>query len=104
MKINNKYIVSILGNKDNIESIICFYSLEDGRTRLINRRFINKKLLGSIDFLDDSALYIITNYCDDVDYLYEDSLLDEDSRNRLKKVNDDTNALIFKYYLKEDIL
>lgn len=103
LKMSNKYIVSILGNSDNIESVICFYSLEDGRTRLINRRFNNEKFI-SMDYLDDSAIYFIPYSFEGIENAYDDSLLDEDSRNRLKNVNDDTNALIFKYYLRDDIL
>lgn len=57
-----------------------------------------------MDYLDDSAIYFIPYSFEGIENAYDDSLLDEDSRNRLKNVNDDTNALIFKYYLRDDIL
>ena len=109
LKLNNRYLVSRIGYiaynglmKGNMR--LSFYSLEDGKQRLIDHLFVGDKCLLSIDYLDDSAIYTITNHCDDVEYLYDDSLIDEDSRNRLKNVNDDSNALIFKYYLRDDIL
>ena len=112
LKMNNKYLISKIGYlpmegfvKGDIR--LSFYSLENGKQRLINQKFKKDKFIRTIDFLDDSTIYsFINDYSgyEGIDYFYEDSLLDEDSRKRLKNVNEDTNAIIFKYYLKNDIL
>lgn len=111
LKMNNKYLISRIGYLP-VEGLVkgdtrlSFYSLENGKQRLINQKFKKDKFISSIDFLNDSTIYSFYNYrsYEGIDYFYEDSLLDEDSRKRLKDVDDDTNALIFKYYLRDDIL
>ena len=52
----------------------------------------------------DTCIYSFENDYSYLDLLYEDSLLDEESRRILKTVNDDTNGLIIKYHLRNDIL
>lgn len=79
-------------------------SLKNGHHRLINNRFSNGKWIMGIDYMDDTCIYSFENDYSYLDLLYEDSLLDEESRRILKTVNDDTNGLIIKYHLRNDIL
>lgn len=81
-----------------------YYSLKNGHHRLINNRFSNGKWIGNIDYMDDTCIYSFENDYTYLDRFYEDSLLDEESRRILKTVNDDTNGLIIKYHLRNDIL
>lgn len=109
MKMNNKYLISRIGylpfdGSLNSDIRLSFYSLADGRQRLFDNHFYNDKCILDMYWADDSAIYSFMNVYDEIENFYEDSLLDEGSRNRLKNVNDDTNALIFKYYLRDDIL
>ena len=64
------------------------------------------KELCYIDWLDDEAIYtLVEGYMlDDVDIMVDPDLLDERSKQILKQRNDDTNAYIIKYYLKNNIL
>ena len=56
------------------------------------------------DYMDDTCIYSFENDYTYLDRLYEDSLLDEESRRILRTVNDDTNGLIIKYHLRNDIM
>lgn len=104
--INNKYLIAKVGYLDGLKKNgirLSIYSLKDGRQRLINNLFDNEKWI-SIDYLDDDCIYTYVNNYSNMNHLYEDDLLDEKSRRILKGVNNNTNSLVFKYYLKEDIL
>ena len=54
--------------------------------------------------MDDNCLYSYNDYYFANQFMYEESLLDEKSKKILKNINDETNALIFKYYFRNDIL
>ena len=58
--------------------------------------------------MDDTAIYtllpVIDNFTDLLPYMYDNSLIDDDSRKRIKNAGENTNALIIKYYLRDDIL
>jgi|GEM_PF-5813855 len=108
--LNNNILLTRLGYlevlKDPREGTfrLSFYSLENGKQRLVNQFFKDGKWLYNLDYMDDSCIYsCIIDYSYN-DFLYEDSLLDDKSRKILKGVNDNTNCLIFKYYFKEGLL
>jgi hypothetical protein len=63
------------------------------------------KELYRIDWLDDDAIYsfvpdYIIKY---LDRMVDIDLLDEHSKEILDRRNDDANAYIIKYYLRDDI-
>lgn len=108
--LNNSFILTRLGFIEQVDDFddgryrLSFYSLKNGHHRLINNRFLNGKWIMGIDYMDDTCIYSFENDYSYLDLLYEDSLLDEESRRILKTVNDDTNGLIIKYHLRNDIL
>ena len=108
--LNNSFILTRFGFIEQVDDFddmryrLSFYSLKNGHHRLINNRFSNGKWIMGIDYMDDTCIYSFENDYSYLDLLYEDSLLDEESRRILKTVNDDTNGLIIKYHLKDDIL
>jgi hypothetical protein len=120
MAINNRYLVSLIGylNDENEDVInyclksgnlrLSFYSLENGKQRLIENAFKGDKFILGITGMDDTAIYtllpVIDNFTDLLPYMYDNSLIDDDSRKRIKNAGENTNALIIKYYLRDDIL
>lgn len=108
--INNRFILSRVGyiepwdGPDDGTLRLSFYDLKKGTQRLINDRFNNGKMIIGLDYMDDTCIASFINDYSYIDLLYEDSLLDDKSRQILKGVNDGTNGLIIKYYFKEDIL
>lgn len=108
-KINNSLLVSKIGYlpvegtlNGNVK--LSFFSIINSNQRLIDNNFIGNKFLNTINYLDDNAIYTAINSVEGLANIYDDQLLDDSSRKILQKVNDNTNALIFKYYLKKDIL
>lgn len=119
MAVNNRYLVSRIGylsdeNEDYINSLtsgnlrLSFYSPESGKQRLIGDAFKGNKFILEITAMDDTAIYTLlptfSDLTDLLPYLYDDSLIDDESRKRIKNAGENTNALIFKYYLRDDIL
>lgn len=112
LHVNNHFMLAVLGGMDlsdrkadkNLH--LSFYSPQDGKHRLINAQMDDGKELCYIDWLDDETIYtLVEGYMlDDVDKMVDPDLLDERSKQILKQRNDDTNAYIIKYYLKNDIL
>lgn len=110
--INNNMIIAVLGhrayNRLNIERNFywSFYQPQTGKQRLINTEMNDGKELDRIDQLDDGIIYtIVESYqLKDVDKMVDTDLLDEHSKEILDRRNDDTNAYIIKYYLRDDIL
>ena len=112
LHINNSFMVAVLGHRSgrdpDIEKSFClsFYSPETGKQRLIDCEMNDGKHLYGIDQLDDGIIYTIveTSQMNNVDSMVDMELLDDNSKDILKRKNDDTNAYIIKYYLREDIL
>ena len=108
--LNNSFILTRLGYIEQLDDPddgtyrLSFYSLKDGHQRLINNKFVNGKWIIGLDYMDDTCIYSFENDYTYLDRLYEDSLLDEESRRILRTVNDDTNGLIIKYHLRNDIM
>ena len=108
--LNNSFILTRFGYIEQFDDIddgtyrLSFYSLKDGHQRLINNKFLNGKWIMRLNYMDDTCIYSFENDYTYLDLLYEDSLLDEESRRILKTVNDDTNGLIIKYHLRSDIM
>jgi len=108
--LNNSFILTRFGyieqfdDPDDGTHRLSFYSLKDGHQRLINNKFLNGKWIMRLNYMDDTCIYSFENDYTYLDLLYEDSLLDEESRRILKTVNDDTNGLIIKYHLRSDIM
>lgn len=107
--INNKFIISRIGcvpmqGFQNSEIRLSVYSLKDGRNRLLDNVMTGNKWLMSIDYMDDNCIYTILNSYEGIEHLYEDSLLDDESGKNLKRINDDINAVIIRYQLKEDLI
>lgn len=109
--INNDMIIAVLGhrayNRLNIDRSFywSFYQPQTGKQRLINTEMNDGKELDRIDQLDDGIIYtIVESYqFKDVDKMVDTDLLDEHSKEILDRRNDDTNAYIIKYYLRDDI-
>lgn len=108
--LNNSFILTRLGYIEQLDDPddgtyrLSFYSLKDGHQRLINNKFVNGKWIIGLDYMDDTCIYSFENDYTYLSRLYEDSLLDEESRRILRTVNDDTNGLIIKYHLRNDIM
>lgn len=105
-------IIAVLGhrayNRLNIDRSFywSFFQPQTGKQRLINTEMNDGKELDRIDQLDDGIIYtIVESYqLKDVDKMVDTDLLDEHSKGILDRRNDDTNAYIIKYYLRDDIL
>ena len=111
-QINNNFILCRLGyplvyiEESNTLTPNClsFYSLNNGKHRVVNNVFENNKSIIGFDYMDDNCLYSYNDYYFANQFMYEASLLDDKSKQILKNINDETNALIFKYYFRNDIL
>ena len=81
---------------------LSFYSLQTGEHRLINTRMKDGQELFMIDYLDDEALYTLfeNREMDHVDHIIDMDLLDEHSKEILKRRTLESNMYIIKYYLK----
>lgn len=108
---NNNFMIAILGslNRRDLDSgknlHLSLRSYKDGKQRLINAEMNGGKELYRIDWLDDDAIYsfvpdYIIKY---LDRMVDIDLLDEHSKEILDRRNDDANAYIIKYYLRDDI-
>ena len=121
MNINNRYMISCIGylhqNEDDWldyelkanKNRLSIYSFENGRNRLLDYVFKDDKFIFEFTSMDNEAIYtIIDPGMDDLErilpHLYDENLMDPDSRQRIEHVNDDANCIIIKYYLRDDIL
>ena len=108
MSFNNNYLISTLGHLPvhgflGTDMRLSFYSLKDGHQRLFDYFFEGNKYIRTMDIVDDRCIQTFVNDYDDLNNLYDEKLLDEKSKQVLKGVNDETNALIIKYYFRTDI-
>ena len=121
MNINNRYLISTIGylrqeEDDWLDYILkankyrlSIYSFENDRHRLLDKVFKDDKFILNFTYMDNEAIYtIIDPGMGELDrflpHLYDENLMDPDSRQRIEHVNDDTNCIIIKYYLRDDIL
>lgn len=108
--INNKFILTRFGHVNSFEDPndgvyrLSFYSLTNGNKRLVNNLFNNEKLIMYLDYMDDNCIISFVNDYTYLDRLYEFHLLDDKSIKILNNVNDGTNGLLIKYYLRDDII
>jgi hypothetical protein len=121
MNINNRYLISWIGylrqeEDDWLDYILkankyrlSIYSFENGRHRLLDQVFKDDKFILNFTYMDNEAIYtMLFPGMGELDrflpHLYDENLMDPDSRQRIEHVNDDTNCIIIKYYLRDDIL
>ena len=106
--LNNKFMLAVLGRMNLRDRYgdkslhLSFYSLQTGEHRLINTRMKDGQELFMIDYLDDEALYTLfeNREMDHVDHVIDMDLLDEHSKEILKRRTLESNMYIIKYYLK----
>ncbi len=121
MNINNRYLISRIGylrhgEDDYLDYLLkankyrlSIYSFENGRHRLLDNVFKDDKFILDFTYMDNEAIYtMLFPGLHDIErersHLYDENLIDPDSRERLERANDETNCIIIKYYLRDDIL
>ena len=110
--INNNFMLAILGGINLLDQNITnnlhisFYSPKDGKQRLIDTGMKGGKELYLIDWMDDEIIYTLmeARQMKDIDKMIDMDLLDDHSKEILGRLNDDSNAYVIKYYLRDDIL
>jgi hypothetical protein len=104
---NDKYLISRVVHDNNRKATKLSIVSLDGKDQIfVNSEFKGGKVIPGLDYVDDGVIYsIINSYYDYLsNIIADDGLLDETSRRILSDLSDDTNAIIIKYYLKDNLM